>query len=69
MVDTIRGFDLDDMKRRLTKLATGSLFHIEILNDDERRMKFKICRSTHHPKTIQEPAVIEAAPSSNFEKQ
>lgn len=71
MIDPLRGFDLDDMKRRLTKLASGNLFKIEILNNDERRMKFRICRSTHYPKTPQESfdhRLTNQTTGSKFEK-
>lgn len=69
MIDTMRSFDLDELKRRLTKLASGSLFKIDIINNDERRMKFRICRSTHYPMTTTPPPAAPTTSESKFGKQ
>ncbi len=68
MQDTMRAFDLDDMKRRLTKLSSGGLFKIDILSADDKRMKFRICRDTHVPKQLTEAPAVAAAADSKFEK-
>lgn len=67
MVDLLRAFDLDEIKRRLIKLSSGALFHIEVVGD-EKRMKFRIYRGEQCPLKTKPAEEIPAPAVSQFEK-
>lgn len=69
MTDILRAFDLDEIKRRLIKLSTGTLFHIEVVNDSDKRMKFRIYRGEQCPATLSKPQQSENEENSKFEKK
>jgi hypothetical protein len=65
MADPMREFSLEQIKRQLSTLSTGSLFHIEVLSSDEKRLLYRIHRETHYPKPPEGGPIPE---SSKFKK-
>lgn len=70
MTDTMKAFDLDDIKRRLMKLASGtSLPRVELVQTDQKRIKFRIYRGEDCPRKPTTAAAISAKNGSKFEKK
>lgn len=67
MAETLHSYNLEEIKRRLLKLSSGTLFRIE-MKGDARRMNFRIYRGEHLPRQMAPPIEINPSANSKFSK-
>lgn len=52
MIELLKPFTIERIKRAMAGLSNNSLFKIEVVPVGEVRIKYRIHRETHYPKTV-----------------